>query len=90
MKLQKKYKEEGLSIIGMSMDFGSIATLYKFIDHFSINYPVLMASSEVIYLYGGVRSIPTGFLVNRKGHVIKMYQGGTSYSTYERDIKQLL
>ncbi len=71
------------------MDFSSMESLRKFMEHFSVNYPVLKASAEVLYLYGCVKSIPTSFLVNKKGHVVKMYHGA-AMSTYERDIEMLL
>lgn len=90
VKLQDKFSDRGFSVIGMSMDLGKKKEVVKFIEEFSINYPVLMTDREVIQEFGGVYTIPTAFLIDKKGNVVKMYTGVVSYATLVKDIRSIL
>lgn len=90
VKVQNEFSEKGFTVIGMSMDIGKTAEVEKFMDEFSVNYPILMADRNVIQQYGGVYTIPTSFLVDKKGNVVKMYQGAVSHRTLVKDISSVL
>lgn len=90
VKLQDKFSEKDFSVIGMSMDIGKKEEVVKFIEEYSINYPVLMADREVVQEFGGVYTIPTAFLIDKEGNVVKMYTGVVSYATLVKDIKSVL
>lgn len=90
VKLQDKFSDMGFSVIGMSMDTGKKKEVVKFIEEYSINYPVLMADREIIQEFGGVYTIPTAFLIDKKGSVVKMYTGVVSYATLVKDISSVL
>jgi glutathione peroxidase-family protein len=62
----------------------------KMIEMEQINYPVLMADESVIAGFGGISGIPTSFLINRKGNVVKNYPGYAPRHTVEEDINELL
>ncbi|PID77477.1 MAG: cytochrome c biogenesis protein (TlpA) [Deltaproteobacteria bacterium] len=90
VKLQNNYAEKGFTVVGMSMDNGDGRKVKKFIDEFSVNYPVVMPDRGIINEYGGIYSIPTTFLVNRKGNVVKMYKGAVSYGSLAKDLEGVL
>lgn len=90
VKLQNKFSGKGFSIIGMSLDIGKKEAVEKYIKEFSINYPILMADREVAQQYGGVYTIPTSFLIDKDGNVVKMYTGVVSFATLVKDISSVL
>lgn len=88
--LQKSYKQKGFSVIAFSLDQGDPEPLYKLIEKYRINYPVLLADDEVIEGFGGVTGIPVTFLVNRQGEIVKKYLGYVEHDVLEKEIKSLL
>jgi len=51
------------------MDEGSLYTVKLFRKKFSITYKVLIGEKYVYELYGGIRSFPTIFMIDRQGRV---------------------
>ena len=90
INLHETYGSEGFSVVALSVDQGGPAEVKKMIDKRSINYPVLMADSEVMQNFGGVYGIPVSFLINKKGYVVKKYTGYVAAQILEKDIKSVL
>lgn len=89
ISLQKKYASKGLVVLGLSVD-QEAATAAQFATENGINYPVLMATAATKAAYGGIRGIPTTFIVGRKGYIYKKYVGAVDAATFEADVKALL
>ena len=90
ISLQKQYKAKGLEVIGVSVDRGGPEVVQKFNKEYGVNYTSLMANDEVQAAFGGIRAIPTTFLIDRDGNIVKKYQGLVSKEVFEKDIKELL
>ena len=88
--LKKKYGSKGFEIIGISVDRETKDQVVPFIKENGINYPVVYGNANVYQQYGGIRSIPTSFVVDKKGKIIASYEGLTTKLTYEEHIKKLL
>jgi thiol-disulfide isomerase/thioredoxin len=88
--LQKSYSPKGFSVLAFSVEEGDPAPLHRLIEKYGINYPVLLADTNVLRGVGGVTGIPVTFLVNRKGELTKKYLGYVGYDVLEEDIKKLL
>lgn len=88
--MQNKYKEKGFSVIGISVDQGGAKSVAKLMEKTGVNYPVLMADSKITRDFGGIVGIPTSFLVNKSGNVVKSYPGYVPSSMLESDIAALL
>ena len=88
--IQKKYADQGLSIIGVSVDEQGPKAVKPFIDRFAINYPVVMGDAKVLADYGGISLIPTTFVIDRAGNVVATHQGYTDQATFESEIRPLL
>ena len=74
VKLQEKYGETGLVILGLSMDNPRQVTdekLQAFKEKNNINYIILRANEKVIKNYFKTTSvsIPTMFVIDRKGKI---------------------
>lgn len=88
--LQNKYASQGFSVVALSVDQGGVGVVRKLVEKRSINYPVLMAEGSTARDFGGVVGIPTSFLVNSKGQVVKKYPGYVPHVVLERDIKNIM
>ncbi|MDP2911458.1 MAG: TlpA disulfide reductase family protein, partial [Candidatus Omnitrophota bacterium] len=60
--LYSQYKDQGLEIIGISLDFNGEKILPAFVSKNNINYTILLGGEEVSDLYGGIAAIPTTFI----------------------------
>jgi len=89
-ELHARYKEKGLTVIGVSLDQQGKQVVAPFVEKHQIPFVSLLGNAEVVKAYGNVRSIPTTFLIDRKGIVQKVYKGYQDISVFEADIKKLL
>jgi thiol-disulfide isomerase/thioredoxin len=90
IKLQDKYASQGFSVVALSVDESGPKTVKKLVEKRSINYPVLMADRSTARDFGGVVGIPTSFLVNSQGTVVKKYPGYVPRVVLENDIKKIM
>lgn len=88
--LQKQYHDQGLQVIGLSVDQGGPSVVKQFIPKLGINYPVVMANQEVQADYGNIQAIPTTFIINRQGVIVAKHVGVTQKAEFEKEIKPLL
>jgi len=86
--LAARYKDR-LQIVGVSLDDGP-EEVRAFVKDEGINYPVVMASREILAEYGGVPALPTLFVVNADGNVVQKHEGLYSRELYETEIRLLL
>ncbi|MFY9803425.1 MAG: TlpA disulfide reductase family protein, partial [Candidatus Acidiferrales bacterium] len=87
--LANRYKDR-LQIVGVSLDEDDPQEVKKFAEHFGINYPIVMASREIVAEYGGVPALPTLFVVNTDGKVVQKHEGLYSQELYETEVRLLL
>jgi thiol-disulfide isomerase/thioredoxin len=88
--LQGRYKDR-LQVIGISMDDPEdIRTVKKFAVQEGVNYPIVMASREIILEYGGVPALPTSFVVNTESRVVQKHVGLYPTFVYETEVRALL
>ena len=89
VELQKKYGDQGLQIIGVSMD-DSPDPVRPFAQQFRMNYPIVMGNAKIGEEYGGVLGLPIAFIVDRSGRIVKKHIGATAAGVFEREITFLL
>lgn len=89
--LNRKYGKQGLQILGVSVDEGLDREVKNFIGERKISYPVAIADEDMQTEYG-LRSIPTVYVINKKGMVAEKYQGYSDQTgkAMEETIKRLL
>lgn len=73
--LQKKYGRQGGQILGMSIEDGR--ELREFITERQVAYPVALAGEELQTAYG-LRSVPTLYVISKKGVIAARFQGYNS------------
>ena len=72
--LNSRYNKQGLQILGLSLDEGGEKMVKSFIIEKKINYPVALANEDIFNDYG-LRSLPTLFVINKKGVIVERYFG---------------
>ena len=87
--LHEKYSAGDFVMIGISLDDNS-EIVKNFIDQYKVTYPIVMGNEDVANSYGGIRGIPTTFVVDKEGKVYKKYIGYTEGKVFEEDITALL
>ena len=100
IKLYDEYNDEGLEIIGVAVQSGTPENIKRFSDYYKINYTILTdieryESYRTFHDYGtvtgvGTRAVPTTFLIDRDGYIVKTYRGARPGSVFYRDLKPYL
>ncbi|HEU4390371.1 MAG TPA: TlpA disulfide reductase family protein [Blastocatellia bacterium] len=96
VELQQKYQDDGLEIIGVSLDpmtpnRGGTPAVHSFVKQQKINYTILLAQDDsAIEGYDVTQGIPTTYVIDRGGRIVKTYVGMQSKHQFEQDIKRLL
>jgi len=89
VELQSRYREQGLQIVGVSMDDGP-EPVHDFYQRFKMNYPVVMGNAKTGELYGGVLGLPIAFLIARDGRIYSKHTGATDITVFEKEVVSLL
>jgi cytochrome c biogenesis protein CcmG/thiol:disulfide interchange protein DsbE len=87
--LNREYKNSGLEIIGISLDKKGLGEVDSFVQHMKIPYTVLLGDESVVKSYGGIKGVPTSFLLDKEGRIIKKYSGQINHETVSSDLKTL-
>ena len=97
IELYDEYQGQGFEMIGISTDDvdGRLKQIELFFQElskggFDINYPILLAESEIIQRYQ-VPVLPSAYLINRNGEIVKVFNGAQEdKAIYERELKKWL
>jgi peroxiredoxin len=90
VRLYKQFNGKGLEIVGISLDMEGTRVLHPFVQHYGITYPVVLGTREVVMDYGGIKGIPSSFVIARNGRVAKHFVGFRPVHVFEQSIQELL
>jgi thiol-disulfide isomerase/thioredoxin len=90
IELQEKYRDKGLVIVGVSLDEQGPAVVKPFMQQFKINYPIVMGDEKTAQDFGGVTAIPTTFIIDKAGNIVKKHVGFAPKENFEKEITPLL
>lgn len=85
VKLHEEFKDKGLQVVGVN-DEGK-GTARHFAEKAGLTFVVLDDSSYKVNRLYHVRSIPTAFLIDRDGKVVRFLNGGRDYNTLRSALK---
>lgn len=90
VELARKYGPEGLAIVGVSIDDAGPEVVKQFAARHNVNYPLVMATPDVVTAFGGLEAVPTTFLIDREGRIRDRKIGAEETAEYEKKILALL
>ena len=89
-RMYVRHRDDGLVIIGLSVDRGPIESVRRFLRERGVTYPVAVVGADVERAFGGVRGYPTSILIDRTGVVRHEVIGLLAPATLEPAVRRLL
>jgi len=91
---------QGLQLIALNVDDTTIARgLQSFVDQHRMTFPILRGSDDVAAVYNILYrhlfdrhrdlGLPTSFLINEAGDIVKIYQGPLNADKVQNDFRQI-
>jgi len=90
VEFQNKYRNDGLTAIGVSMDDVGWKSVKPFLEEHKLNYPVVIGNQDLANRYGGLTSLPMTLLIDRSGKIAEVHAGMVDKDAFENKIKALL
>ena len=89
IEFQDKYKDNGLAVIGVSMDDDGWKSVKPFLEQNKLNYPVVIGDRVLGERYN-VDSMPVTLLIDRDGRIADSHSGMVDKDAFENEIRTLL
>ena len=89
-EFQRKYKDRGFEVVGVSMDDDGWKAINPFVARRKINYRVVLGDDKTGDQYGGLDALPTTFVIDRAGRIASKHVGLTDKRDFEDAIEKLL
>jgi len=88
MEFQEKYKERGLSVVGVALDEEGWKSVKPFIEEKKVNYPVVIGTFELAKTFG-VEALPVTLLIDRNGRIAGLHAGMVDRPRLKRRLRPL-
>lgn len=69
-RISEEFKDRGVSVIGLAVDKGAEENVTRRVVSLNASYPIGRADDALQREYGGIRAVPTTFLIDRNGHIV--------------------
>jgi cytochrome c biogenesis protein CcmG/thiol:disulfide interchange protein DsbE len=90
MEFERKYKDRGFEVLGVSMDDDGWKAITPFVAAKKINYRVVLGDDKTGDQYGGLEALPTTFVIDRDGRIAAVHVGLAGKKDFENAIENLL
>ena len=90
LELKKKFSDKEFQIIGIALEDSDPGIIHAFAQGFNITDPILIGNADVVAMFGDFKEIPTSFLIDKKGNIIKYFKGPIPTDIIETEIKNLI
>jgi peroxiredoxin len=81
--LYRRYQSQGLEILAVSLDKGSSDKVQTFADEYRLSFPVLLDSDGQVESRYHTLTIPTTFVIDKKGMVVAKVDGAKHWESEE-------
>ncbi|MBU8869479.1 MAG: TlpA family protein disulfide reductase [Gemmatimonadales bacterium] len=82
--------QDDLVVVGIAFGRQGQEAVVKFVKDYGLTFEFVMADEKIATDFGGLQSIPTTFLVDENGIIVKKWVGGQSKAAYEDAVKAVL
>ncbi|MEP6779493.1 MAG: TlpA disulfide reductase family protein [Gemmatimonadaceae bacterium] len=86
----QQHRNDGLVILGASVDRGDPRDVQTFVSSRNITYPIAIVDAEFVSAIGGVLGYPTSILIGRDGTMLHKVMGPIGPLTLEPAIRRAL
>ena len=86
-RLHQDFEKKGLTIIGLSVDSAQTSVVAEYAERHKLNYLILHGDLPEGY---PVLGLPTAFLIDRQGNVVKKLSGSKEYPRLVKAVEPLL
>ena len=90
IEFENKYKESGLSVVGVSVDEDGWKSVKPFLEEKKVNYRILLGSWDLAKQFGVDNALPVTLLIDRDGRIADSHTGLVDKAVFENEIKVLL
>jgi thiol-disulfide isomerase/thioredoxin len=90
VELQKKYANDGLVIIGVSVDQAGPSVVKEFVKKYLVTYKIVMADDKIVDGFGGIDAIPATYIIDREGLIRDQKVGSVKTAEFEKRILKVL
>jgi thiol-disulfide isomerase/thioredoxin len=90
IELQERYGERGLQVVGIALDVGGAKVVAPYVKDHDMTYPIFLGDDTTTRAFGGIMGVPTSFLIDRDGRIVKRFVGVVDHKNYEDLIRGLL
>ncbi|PYV93992.1 MAG: hypothetical protein DMG90_00935 [Acidobacteria bacterium] len=89
VEFQGKYKERGLSVVGVSVG-DDWASVNSFVEAKKVNYPIVIGNWGLAKQFGVDNGLPVTLLIDRDGKIADLNLGMVNKKKFEHEIQFLL
>ncbi len=89
-ELYDERRAAGFTVVGVAMDDGPRERVDTFLGERAISYPVGFATPAALAAFGGVASLPTSVLIDRRGRIRYTVRGYFAETTLRAAVNRLL
>lgn len=87
--LDRKYRESGLEVVGVSMDDDGWKAVTPFIKSAGVPYQIVLGDEKTAKGYH-IEGMPDTFLIDREGRIAAVYSGMVDREDIEKNVQSLL
>lgn len=82
--------DEGVVVLGLSIDQGGAAEVRRYVTQRGFTFPQAMADRDTRWAFGGIPGVPTTFIVDSQGLIRHKMVGLTGPGTVQRAVRRLV
>ncbi|NGP88935.1 TlpA family protein disulfide reductase [Aliifodinibius halophilus] len=88
--LYNKYKDDGLLVLGVSIDEQGESVVKPFMEKYDVNYPMVIDDGTIMDKYGPTMGVPTTYVIGPEGNLQYFAVGALTKKELEPRLQKLL
>lgn len=88
--LYNKYQDQGLVILGVSIDEQGKSVVEPFMEKYEVNYPMFIDDGTIMDKYGPTMGVPTSYVIDKQGNLEYFATGALTKKELEPRLVKLL
>jgi thiol-disulfide isomerase/thioredoxin len=84
VSLYENKKSKELVVLGVAVDYKSELDVRNFVDDMLIPYPIILGNTKIYSQYGAPEILPTTYIYNPQGKLVKVKRGQASKQYIEQ------